>query len=217
MIPINRLLAGYRSYKALYHEKRAELTQRLADEGQRPAILVIACSDSRVDPAILFNADPGEIFVVRNVAALVPPYEPDGSHHGTSSAIEYAVKDLKVEEIIVLGHHKCGGIQAMRSIVSGEVEDNHEFVGTWMNLARDACELHGADDPNSGASVEMATIKLSVKNLKSFPWIQSRIDEGKLRVHGWWFDISNGELYGHDPRTGQFSVVEKLAPLGASA
>lgn len=214
MIPINRLLAGYRSYRALYHEKRGELTRRLAEEGQKPAILVIACSDSRVDPAILFNADPGEIFVVRNVAALVPPYEPDGSHHGTSSAIEYAVKDLEVEEIVVLGHHKCGGIQAMRSIVSGEVEDNHEFVGDWMNLARDACATHGADDPNSGASVEMATIKLSVKNLRSFPWIQSRIDEGKLRVHGWWFDITNGELYGHDPRTGQFSAVEKLSPVG---
>ncbi|MDW3205903.1 MAG: carbonic anhydrase [Alphaproteobacteria bacterium] len=216
-MPINRLLAGYRSYKALYHEKRAEMTLRLAEQGQHPAILVIACSDSRVDPAILFNADPGEIFVVRNVAALVPPYEPDGGHHGTSSAIEYAVKDLKVEEIIILGHHKCGGIQAMRSIVSGEVEDDHEFIGDWMKLAQEACSMHGADDPSSGASVEMATIKLSIRNLKSFPWITERVKAGKLRLHGWWFDIQTGNLLAHDPRTGQFSVIERVEPHGHTA
>jgi carbonic anhydrase len=212
-MPINRLLAGYRSYRALYHEKRAELTRRLAEEGQHPAILVIACSDSRVDPAILFNADPGEIFVVRNVAALVPPYEPDDRHHGTSSAIEYAVRDLLVDEIIVLGHHQCGGIRGMRAIVAGEA-DEHEFVGPWMRLAEEACRVHGADDPESEAAVEMATIKTSIKNLKSFPWITERMKAGELRLHGWWFDITTGDLLAHDPRTGQFSSIERVPPQG---
>ncbi len=210
MTAINQLLAGYRSYRALYHEKRADLTRRLAEEGQSPAIMVIACSDSRVDPAILFNADPGEIFVVRNVAALVPPYQPDPSHHGTSSAIEYAVKDLNVSEIVVLGHHQCGGIRAMRSIVGGNAPADREFVGPWMKLAEDACHQHGADDPGSEASVEMATIKTSVRNLKSFPWIASRVQEGRLRLHGWWFDITTGKLLAHDPRTGQFSEVDRI-------
>ena len=213
MNPINRLLAGYRSYRALYHEKRGDLTRQLAEEGQKPEIMVIACSDSRVDPAILFNADPGEIFVVRNVAALVPPYSPDSSHHGTSSAIEFAVKDLGVREIVILGHHKCGGVQAMRSIHQGNKLEDREFIGAWMALAEDACAMHGADDPGSEAAVEMATIKTSIRNLNSFPWILSRVDDGSLRLHGWWFDINTGNMLAHDPKTGQFSIVDSVPDL----
>ncbi|WP_319637471.1 carbonic anhydrase [Pacificispira spongiicola] len=215
MNPINRLLAGYRSYRALYHEKRGDMTRRLAEEGQKPKIMVIACSDSRVDPAILFNADPGEIFVVRNVAALVPPYSPDSSHHGTSSAIEFAVKDLGVQEIIVLGHYKCGGVAAMRSIHAGNQLEDREFIGPWMALAAEACSMHGADDPEAAAAVEMATIKTSIRNLKTFPWVQKGIDNGTLRVHGWWFDINSGNLLAHDPRTGQFSIVDSIPDLSA--
>lgn len=208
---INSLLAGYRSYRALYHEKRADQTRKLAEEGQKPEVMVVACSDSRVDPAILFNADPGEIFVVRNVAALVPPYAPDDSHHGTSSAIEFAVKDLQVKDIVVLGHHQCGGIRAMRATVAGKPPEDREFVSRWMELAKDACTLHGADDAGSDAVVEMATIKVSIRNLKSFPWVSSRIAEGQLRVHGWWFDIETGDLLAHDPKTGQFSAIDRVS------
>lgn len=209
--PINRLLAGHRSYRALYHEKHTELTRRLAEEGQKPAVMVIACSDSRVDPAILFNADPGEIFVVRNVAALVPPYEPDGADHGTSSAVEFAVKDLGVAEIVVLGHHQCGGVRSMRRIVAGD-DDDHEFIGPWMKLAEEACRAGDGDDPRSGASVEMATITLSVRNLGTFPWVQERVSAGTLRLHGWWFDIRTGNLLAHDPHTGRFGAVERIDP-----
>lgn len=203
---IAALMAGYRSYKALFYEKRGEKTRRLAEDGQAPAVMVIACSDSRLDPAILFNADPGEIFVVRNVAALVPPYAPDENYHGTSAAIEFAIRDLQVGHVIVLGHSRCGGIMALNAMVHGDPPER-EFIGPWVEVAREACVLHGADTNEDTTAVELAAIKNSIKNLKGFPWIASRIADGSLDIHGWWFDLDAGLLHAHDAKTGQFSPI----------
>ncbi|EAR23165.1 carbonic anhydrase [Nitrococcus mobilis] len=203
---IDLLLAGYRSYRALFYEKRGDLTRKLAREGQSPKVLVIACSDSRVDPAVLFNADPGEIFVVRNIAALVPPYTPDDKHHGTSAAIEFAVRDLNVKDIVVLGHSSCGGMKALSKLARGEVVDR-EFIGPWVEVAHEACQHHAADDPGSNAKVEKGAIKTSLNNLMGFPWIAEAVDAGSLVLHGWWANLHTGDLFAHEPRTGEFHPI----------
>lgn len=180
---IERLKAGFRGFRSIHYEARPETYQALA-AGQNPDVLVIACSDSRVDPAILLNAQPGELFVVRNVANLVPPYEPDGRHHSTAAAIEFAVRDLKVEHVVILGHSRCGGIRALREGVDGR-----EFIGPWTAIAADACR-HAHDS----AEAEHAAIAASLGNLAGFPWVAELIDAGALSIHGWWFDMEAGRL-----------------------
>lgn len=205
--PTDKLLAGHRSFKAQHHEQQAERAAELA-ESQHPGTLVIACSDSRVDPAILFNAEPGEIFVVRNVAALVPPYQPDDPNPGEASAIEYSVKALGVSDVVILGHHRCGGIAHMCNIASGRVEDPFEFVGNWVHLAEEGCAAHSDGDAASAAKAEQAAIATSVRNLQSYPWIQERVAAGSLSLHGWWYDITNGDLLALDPETGSFAEAK---------
>ena len=140
---VDRMLAGFKSFKAMYYEQRPERVEDLVNMGQRPEVLLIACSDSRVDPAILTNAEPGEMFVIRNVANLVPPYEPDENYHGTSSAIEFAVRDLKVKDIVILGHSACGGMQALvEHGEAGKVPDR-DFIGEWVSIAN--CLLYTSD------------------------------------------------------------------------
>lgn len=189
MTEIAKLLDGFQSFRDTYFSETPQLFQTLSREGQKPGVLVIACSDSRVDPAILFNAAPGELFVVRNVANLVPPYQPDGQYHGTSAAIEFAVRDLEVSEILVLGHSSCGGIGALRDLARGHPE-NREFIGPWVAIAADACSAHA-----DAREVEQAAIRQSVANLRSFPWLAEREAAGKLALHGWWFDLEAGTLW----------------------
>ncbi|MBF0375401.1 MAG: carbonic anhydrase [Alphaproteobacteria bacterium] len=200
----NKLLAGFRVFRATYFEQRPELFEGLTRKGQRPQLLVIACSDSRVDPAILFNAEPGELFVVRNVANLVPPYQPDGHYHGTSAALEFAVRDLGVSDIVVLGHSQCGGIHALCEAARGRPVDR-EFITPWISLA--ACEGggHAAHDERH---VEQAGIMRSIENLRSFPWIAERETAGEIALHGWWFDLERGALSALDHEAGSFNVVE---------
>ena len=183
MTEIDKLLAGFAAFRAAAFD--TEHFRALAREGQKPRLLVIACSDSRVDPAILFGAQPGELFVVRNVANLVPPYQPDGHYHGTSAAIEFAVRDLGVAGIVVLGHSSCGGIAALATDGGAE----REFIGPWISLAAHACDHHGS------AAREQASIRRSVENLRSFPWIAEREAAGALALHGWWFDLAEGRLW----------------------
>jgi len=180
---IERLKAGFRAFRSIHYEARPEIYQELAD-GQHPEVLLIACSDSRVDPAILLNAQPGELFVVRNVANLVPPYEPDGRHHSTSAAIEFAVRDLKVRHVVILGHSRCGGIKALREGVEGR-----DFIGPWTSLAAEACR-----GTHNLAEAEQAAIAASLANLAAFPWVRERMDTGELFAHGWWFDLEEGRL-----------------------
>lgn len=183
MTEIDKLLSGFAGFRAARFS--TETFRALARNGQEPHMLVIACSDSRVDPAILFGAEPGELFVVRNVANLVPPYQPDGNYHGTSAAIEFAVRDLGVSHILVLGHSSCGGIAALAAEGGAE----RDFIGPWMSLAADACPCGGARER------EQASIRASVGNLRTFPWIAAREAAGELTLHGWWFDLEAGRLW----------------------
>ncbi len=209
MDALARLLAGFRVFRARYFEQRPELYERLAKSGQKPQVLVIGCSDSRADPAILLGAEPGELFVVRNVANLVPPYQPDGHYHGTSSAIEFAVRDLAVAHIVVLGHSGCGGVQAL--LQPAEKSEEREFIAGWMAIAGRARAALPAAAPHHAhersRAVEQAAIRVSLENLRTFPWIRSPLMEGKLSLHGWWFDLEAGELWGIDAPEGEFKLV----------
>lgn len=219
---IRRLMAGIKGFRARYYEKYPESMRMLVEKGQRPEVLLIGCSDSRVDPALITQAEPGELFVVRNVANLVPPYQPDGHYHGTSAAIEYAVTVLGVSHVVVLGHARCGGIQGLIGLNSGERPPGN-FIAPWVSIAQSACERFipsagenpSEDEQNAAASwlrdsphlVERAAIRGSLENLLTFPFVRERVDQGMLHLHGWWFDIESGDLWVVDPRTSNFVPV----------
>jgi carbonic anhydrase len=187
------LIEGYRRFRENAWLDRRRLFQTLAVEGQAPRTLVIACADSRVDPAMIFDAAPGELFVVRNVANLVPPYLPDSVYHGTSAAIEFAVCVLEVHDIVVLGHANCGGV---RALLEGVPETACDFVGPWISIAAPVRELvRRCSDPGDNQTVaEQETVKLSVRTLTTFPWIASRVAAGRLALHGAHFGIYTGIL-----------------------
>jgi carbonic anhydrase len=208
MVNVNfpeRLLAGYDSFRANRLPEDSARYRILADAGQRPQIMVIACSDSRAAPETIFDASPGEIFVVRNVANLVPPYVPDGHYHGTSAAIEFAVAHLKVRHIVVMGHGRCGGISAYLD----DEADPGDFIDAWISLLGPAAEgLSGElDEKARQRALEFASIRQGIENLKSFPMIASLASIGEIDLHGAWFDISTGELFVLDRSHGTFERV----------
>ena len=187
------LLDGYGRFRATEWERHRRRFQRLAEQGQRPRTMVVACSDSRVDPQMIFDAGPGELFVVRNVANLVPPYAPDGRDHGTGAALEFGVRGLQVSNLVVLGHGLCGGVGALlEGTAPGHLED---FVLPWIRLASDVrarvLECAPADPQLHG---EYAVVRLSLANLRSYPWIAEREAAGQLRLHGAHFDVRHGVL-----------------------
>jgi carbonic anhydrase len=186
------LIAGYRRFRAgTWRHERARF-EALSRLGQRPRALVIACSDSRTDPQMVFNARPGELFVIRNVANLAPPYGPDDQPHGVSSAIEFAVRSLHVREIVVLGHAMCGGIHALLNGAPDEVSD---FVGQWVRIAEPARQ-HALQAPaqERQSVCEHEAVRLSLTNLMTFPWIADAVAAGHLSLHGCFFDIRSGIL-----------------------
>ncbi len=189
---MDKLIDGYRKFRATQWPERRITFQELARQGQSPRTMVIACCDSRVDPSMIFGAAPGELFVVRNVANLVPPYAPDGRVHATSAALEFGVCVLEVRDLIVMGHAMCGGI---RALLEGSPMPADDFLGSWMSVAESAKRRvleSGPADPQ--AACEQEAVKLSLDNLRSFPWIRQRIDAGSLRTHGATFDIRSGVL-----------------------
>lgn len=194
MVKVAKLLDGYRDFYNRYFIEQPEIYRNLVTEGQSPKTLVIACSDSRVDPSILLNTEPGDIFVISNVASLVPPYDSDMSHcHGTSAAIEYAVKHLKVENIVVLGHSHCGGINAL---VNGR-NHAHTFIDTWLDIAdtdeiRRICQSHGRE--RACPLCEKEAVRISVNNLLTFPFVRSAVAEKRLDLHGWYFNLATGSI-----------------------
>jgi carbonic anhydrase len=203
----NFLIDGYNSFMGGRYVDERERYRSLAEQGQNPSTLVIACSDSRAAPETIFDAGPGELFVIRNVANMVPPYEPDGHFHATSAALEFAVQSLKVKDIVVMGHGRCGGIRAALD-PSAEPLSPGDFIGRWMSLVASAAEQIQSNDVMTVAerqtALERVSIRNSIANLRSFPDIRLLEEEGKLSLHGAWFDISTGELWVMDGETGDF-------------
>jgi carbonic anhydrase len=215
MDDIARLIEGFARFRTKYFENRPELFDQLARKGQTPRVMVVACCDSRVDPAIITDADPGDLFVVRNVANLVPPCETGGGYHGTSAALEFAVQSLCVRHIIVLGHSQCGGIQ---SLLQGAKPPQGDFIIPWMAIAEEACRKVGALHARAPAAeqqraCEQAAIQVSLRNLMSFPWIRQRVEQGALHLHGWYFDIDRGALLHYNVRMNRFEEYEPGSAL----
>lgn len=200
-----KLLHGHKHFLARYLTHEREFLQRLAGEGQSPSALYVGCSDSRVIPELLTTSSPGELFVVRNVANLVPPYRPDAAYHGTSAALEFAVRALAVERLVVLGHAMCGGIQAL---LDGAPAGLQDFLPQWMAIAEPARQRALASALPGGRQryCEHEAIRLSLANLRTFPWVRSAVEEGKLALHGCYFDIRTGVLLALDA-DGEFAPI----------
>ena len=195
----NLLVQRYHGWKATTFAENKSWYRRLAEEGQRPKTMIISCCDSRVHVTALFGADQGEFFIHRNIANLVPPYEPDGNQHGTSAAVEYAVNALKVAHVVVMGHSSCGGVAGCHAMCSGqapELEEKTSFVGRWMDILRPGYErikdIEG--DAAQRDALEREAVLVSLENLMTFPFVRERVEAGELSVHGLWHDIANGAL-----------------------
>lgn len=201
------LLSGYRRFRNDDYQRQRQRWETLA-EGQEPPIMIIGCCDSRVDPATIFDTEPGQAFILRNVANIVPPYETGGGLHGASAAIEFAVVDLAVRHIVIMGHGACGGI---RAVLDGGYhgEGGHSFIDNWIAVlagARDRALAQNPDDPQR--ALEMEGVRTSLDNLRGFPFVQAREISGELRLHGCYFAISEGCLYELDEAEGSFRPVE---------
>jgi carbonic anhydrase len=207
---IIKLMAGFKRFREVYFAEKHALYDKLSSTGQSPKTLIIGCSDSRVDPALLSSASPGDLFVIRNVANLVPPFESSGGFHGVSSAIEFAVVNLKVETIIVLGHRQCGGI---RALVNPEITAPGSFVRKWMRIAESAKErvlqkYPGASQDELCAHCETEAILSSIENLKTFPFVQEAVNDRGLVLMGLYFDLERGELLEYDPADTTFKPIQ---------
>ncbi|TAJ80962.1 MAG: carbonic anhydrase [Gallionellaceae bacterium] len=197
MSSIPDLVEGFQRFRERHFERNDSLYQQLVKEGQTPKTLVVACCDSRVDPALVLDCEPGDLFVIRNVANLVPPSENRAGHHGTTAAIEYAIRILKVEHIIVFGHAQCGGINTL--VRSGGVNNPDSYIEDWMYLAESARASVMAEMPDAPLqeqlhACEQKAILVSLGNLMTFPWVKERVESGALTLHGWYFDIEHGQL-----------------------
>ena len=201
------LLDGYRTFMKDRHAREKERYRELAESGQHPSAMIIACCDSRAAPETVFNAGPGELFVLRNVANLVPPFEPGGGQHGTSAAIEFAVNSLGISDVVVMGHGRCGGIRAALD-PAGAPLGQGDFIGKWMGLLKPVTEEVSRytilTDNERQTMLERLSIRNSIQNLRTFPYVRALETEGKLALHGAWFDISTGELWIMDAKTGDF-------------
>ena len=204
------LAKRYHGWKATTYAENKSFYKRLSEEGQHPRAMVIACCDSRVNAQSMFGADSGEFFIHRNVANLVPPYDPRGGHAGTSSAIEYAVTVLKVPHLIVMGHSKCGGVAGCYSMCSGhapELEAETSFVGRWIDILRPGYErLPAGTDDERIAALEKEAVLVSLENLMTFPFVKAAVEADLLTLHGLWTDIGEGTLETFDLEHGYQAV-----------
>ncbi len=191
----NKLLTGYQTFREKYASGDESIMKKLACHGQHPETMIVACSDSRVDPSIILQADPGDIFTIRNVANIIPPYENDSAHHGTSAALEFGICQLEVKHLIILGHSQCGGIQAL---MNDNDEIKNDFIENWVSIIKkNKC------DSNDPLTVTKFALTQSFQNAMTFPWIKSRVDDNSLEIHLWYFDIEQGEIFTVDPDTRQ--------------
>ena len=202
------LVQGYRRFRNREWQAERDRWSELA-EGQSPKVMVIACSDSRVDPATIFDARPGEMFVVRNIGNLVPPFQPDENYHGVSSALEFAVTQLEVEELVVMGHGFCGGCAAALTGQFDDADQGHgHFIAHWVEMLADAREKIRAEHPvldrEAFLAMELESVRFSLRNLMGFPWIAERVTRGQLKLHGTYFAIADGVLHVLDEASGRF-------------
>jgi carbonic anhydrase len=206
----SQLIEGFSRFREAHFAKNDALFRKLVAQGQSPRILVVACCDARVDPALILDCAPGDLFVIRNVANLVPPAENQGHYHGTSAALEFGVRKLNVGHIIVLGHAHCGGI---RALLEGDMrKEDDAFISEWMGIAKVAREQVDREFADAGSAArhracEQQTILVSLANLMTFTWIRERVEQGALALHGWYFDIERGDLLGYNAATRQFEVL----------
>ena len=208
---MSRLIDGYRRFRDSGWASNRERWAALR-EGQEPDVMIIACSDSRVDPAQIFDVDPGEVFVVRNVAAMVPPFETSPGHHGVSAALEFAVQFLKVKEIVVMGHGMCGGCKAaLTQEMAGTEPGEGGFIADWISMLDEAREkvvhVHGTHGSAAERAMEKAGVKVSLANLRTFPCVRQKERSGELKLTGAFFAISDGLLHILDEATGAFAPV----------
>jgi len=202
--------AGYHRFRAAGWPEQRRVLETLADNGQAPKTLVLGCVDSRVDPARILDARPGEMLTVRNVANLVPPYAPDSAYHGTSAALEFGVRVLEVQHLIVLGHGRCGGV---RALLEGAPHNALEFVAPWMSMAESARVIALRSEPEERQTrCEYEVIKISLANLMTFPWIAEKVAAGSLQLHGVWFDIRIGVLMVLQPDGSFAPLADKATP-----
>ena len=209
---LDRLVAGYRRFRETGWAPRRERWAELR-EGQQPEVMIIACSDSRVDPAQIFDTDPGEMFVVRNVAAMVPPFETTPGRHGVSAALEFAVQVLKVKEIVVMGHGMCGGCKAaLTQELHGTEPGEGGFIADWIRLLDEArapiAATLGTEGREAERAMEQAGVQVSLDNLRTFPCVRRKERDGELTLRGAFFAISDGVLHLLDEATGEFAPVE---------
>ena len=211
---VEELVNGFKNFRKSYFEKRSKVLQQLAEKGQSPQTMVICCSDSRVEPSILFGTGPGDLFVVRNVANLVPPFT-SKDNVSIGSALEYAVKILRVKHIIVLGHAHCGGVAALCKSINndkeGEITDNPtDFIKTWVDIAKPALSKMYFDhkDENIEVNSERAVLLYSYNNLLTYPWLNDAVNENSLEIHAWWLDFKSVMLWKKAQGSDSFMPME---------
>ena len=209
-----QLITRYKDWKATGYEKNKLWYNKVADEGQNPSTMVISCCDSRIHVTSIFGSDSGEFFIHRNIANLVPPYNPNGDHHGTSAALEYAVKILKISNIIIIGHSKCGGINSGYHLCKSQSVKNNDniFVNKWLNILDPAYQkvlkINKILNDNDGIiKLEKESIKTSIYNLIEFPFINELVKSEELALHGLWHDIASGEIEFLDPISSDFIKI----------
>lgn len=195
-----KMLQGYHQFKEKYALGDNSVMQYLSKYGQQPRTMVVCCCDSRVDPALILQCDPGDLFVVRNVANIVPPYEKDDAHHGTSAALEFGICFLKVTHLILLGHSQCGGIQAL---VEGKDFNHNDFISHWVSLVKlpPQSSHHDVDD------YAKLALNQSYENCLTFPWIKDKVDQGQLNIHLWFFDVKKGEIFTYSETKKEYEAL----------
>lgn len=205
-----QLIEGFRRFREQHFTESDALYRQLVTEGQSPRIMVVACCDARVDPAIVLDCAPGDLFVIRNVANLVPPAESRNSgRHGTSAALEFGVRNLGVEHVIVLGHAQCGGIRSLFGKNRGETGS---YIESWMRMAEQVHEevlrdLPAASDKEQMMVCEQRAILVSLDNLMTFSWVREKVESGALTLHGWYFDIEHGQMLKYNPSSRAFEAL----------
>jgi carbonic anhydrase len=194
-----KILQGYQNFRKKYASGDNSIMQYLSSNGQQPQIMVLSCCDSRVDPALILQCEPGDLFVVRNVANIVPPYEKDEAHHGTSAALEFGICFLKIKHLILLGHSQCGGIQLL---LNEQEAGANDFISKWVSIIKK--HRHSTHDPDAFAKL---ALQQSQQNCLTFPWIKTRVMENQLRLHLWFFDVKQGQIFNYSDRQQEYQPL----------